>query len=139
MRTAAEPSHYQTLDVPRDAGGPALRQAWRRAAQQHHPDRHGGAATAARRMAEINEAYAVLSHPERRASYDAWLRARDARCRADAAALAARPSRFSASWPWGLVAATTAFALTTVATVFYKSTVPTVAAPERQAVVTLRR
>jgi curved DNA-binding protein CbpA len=69
----------------------------------------------------INEAYAVLSHPQRRASYDQWLQARDVRQHADAAARAARPSRFAATWPWGLVAATAAFAFLSVGTVVYKT------------------
>jgi curved DNA-binding protein CbpA len=72
-------------------------------------------------MARINEAYAVLSHPQRRASYDQWLLARDARHQAEAAARAARPSRLAASWPWGLVAATAAFAFFSVGTVVYKT------------------
>ena len=80
-------------------------------------------------MARINEAYAVLSHPQRRASYDQWLQACVARDRARAAVEGARPSRFSASWPWGLVAATVAVAFATVGTVVYKSAVPTVARP----------
>jgi DnaJ-class molecular chaperone len=116
-----EPSHYATLDVGADASAAALRQAYRRAAQRHHPDRSGGDSGAQARMAGINEAYAVLSHPQRRASYDQWLRARQARQHADAAAHAARPSRFAATWPWGLVAATTAFAVFSVGAVVYKT------------------
>lgn len=115
------PSHYATLAVAFDAGAAEVRLAYRRAAQRHHPDRGGDSLQAQERMARINEAYAVLSHPQRRASYDQWLLARHARQQADAAARAARPSRFAASWPWGLVAATAAFAFFSVGTVVYKT------------------
>jgi DnaJ-class molecular chaperone len=127
MSHSTEPSHYDTLKVARDAAPEDVRRAYRRAAQQNHPDRQPSDAAAQERMARINEAYAVLSHPQRRVSYDQWLVARSARERAQAAAQAARPSRFAASWPWGLVAATMAITFGTVGTVWYKSAVPTVA------------
>ena len=129
MSPVNEPSHYEILSVPTDATSGVLRQAYRRAAQRHHPDRSAGDPGAQRRMAHINEAYAVLSHPQRRASYDRWMRACAARRAADAALAAARPSRFAASWPWGLVAATMAFSLFTVGTAVYKSATPAIAAP----------
>jgi DnaJ-class molecular chaperone len=115
------PSHYATLEVASDACAADVRLAYRRAAQRHHPDRSADAVEAQERMARINEAYAVLSHPQRRASYDQWLQARNARLQAEVAARAARPSRFAASWPWGLVAATAAFAFFSVGTVVYKT------------------
>src|SRR4051812_22730641 len=94
------PSHYATLAVAADASAADVRLAYRRAAQRNHPDRTGNAADAQERMARINEAYSVLSHPQLRASYDLWLNARHARQLADAAAQAARPTRFAATWPW---------------------------------------
>ena len=121
MPSTPDPSHYETLRVAPDASPDALRRAYRRAAQQHHPDRLPGDVHAQERMARINEAYAVLSHPERRASYDQWLRAQQA-CRiARAAAEAARPSRLALGWPWGLVAVTIAIAFATMGTVLYKT------------------
>jgi len=129
MSPGNDPSHYEILSAPADASPDALRRAYRRAAQRHHPDRTAGDSAAQRRMARINEAYSVLSHPERRASYDQWMRACAARRAADVAVTAARPSRFAAAWPWGLVAVTTAFTLFTVGTAVYKSTAPAIAAP----------
>lgn len=129
MSHASSPTHYEILGVAADAPADSLRKAYRRAAQRHHPDRSPGDPAAQQRMAHINEAYAVLSHPKRRESYDQWMRARAARRAADAALVAAQPSRFEATWPWGLVAATLAFALLTVGTAVYKSTAPAVAAP----------
>jgi len=119
----ASRTHYDTLSVPPNATAAMVRAAYRRAAQRHHPDRCSDAA-AQQRMAHINAAYAVLSHPERRASYDMWMRARQARRLAEVAAQAARPSRFAEAWPWGLIAGTTAFALATVGTVLYKTSLP---------------
>jgi DnaJ-class molecular chaperone len=121
MSQPTDPDHYTTLQVASDATPNDVRRAYRRAAQQHHPDRQPGDPRAQDRMARINEAYAVLSHPERRASYDLWRQARMARQRAQAAVDAARPSRFAATWPWGLVAATMVIAFGTVGTVLYKT------------------
>jgi curved DNA-binding protein len=58
--------HYQTLGVPRNAGPDDIKQAYRRLAAQHHPDRGGDTA----KFQEIQAAYAVLSDPEQRAQHD---------------------------------------------------------------------
>lgn len=133
MASTTESSHYQVLGVPPGAPPQALRSAYRRAAQRHHPDRRPGDDSAQDRMATLNEAYAVLSHPQRRASYDQWLRAREARQRAEAAAAAAQPSRFASGWPWGLVAATMAIAFGTVGAVMYRTALPTLAVAAQHA------
>lgn len=133
MARTAQPSHYELLGVPSSACQDDLRKAYRRAAQQHHPDRLPQDAGAQDRMAAINEAYAVLSHPGRRASYDQWLQAREARNRAEAAASAAQPTRFASGWPWGLVAATMAIAFGTVGGVLYRTALPTLAVAAQQA------
>ncbi len=61
--------YYETLGVPRGATGDEIRSAYRRLAKQYHPDVNKSP-EAEERFKEINEAYAVLSDPERRASYD---------------------------------------------------------------------
>lgn len=58
--------HYQTLGVSRNAGPDEIKQAYRRLAAQHHPDRGGDTA----KFQEIQSAYAVLSDQEQRAQYD---------------------------------------------------------------------
>jgi hypothetical protein len=62
---------YDVLHVSRDAPPEIIRGSYRTLMQQlkNHPDLGGDAATAAL----INEAYAVLTNPERRAEYDARL------------------------------------------------------------------
>jgi len=63
--------HYRTLGVGPDASAVQIRDAYRRLARRHHPDRdRDGAAT----MTAINEAYRVLGDPGRRAVYDAGRR-----------------------------------------------------------------
>lgn len=61
--------YYGVLGVARDATAQEVKRAFRRLARKFHPDvsKEAGAAV---RMAEVNEAYAVLSDPERRAAYD---------------------------------------------------------------------
>jgi curved DNA-binding protein CbpA len=68
-------SLYEVLGVSRDVDAAALRRAYLAAARAHHPDFPAGAgaaerASSAKRMQEINEAWAVLGDPARRAEYD---------------------------------------------------------------------
>lgn len=61
--------YYEILGVPRNASADDLKQAFRRLARTYHPDVNS-APDAEERFKEINEAYAVLSDPDRRAAYD---------------------------------------------------------------------
>jgi curved DNA-binding protein CbpA len=58
---------YEVLQVDRRAEPEVVRAAYRALARKNHPDFGGDA----RRMASINEAWAVLGDPGRRAAYDA--------------------------------------------------------------------
>ena len=62
--------YYQSLGVSRDADEKEIKRAFRRLARQHHPDVNPGDAGAEERFKEINEAYEVLSDPEKRGKYD---------------------------------------------------------------------
>ncbi len=66
--------YYETLGVPRNADQKAIKDAFRQLALKYHPDRNKEPG-ASDRFKEIAEAYAVLSDPEKRASYDAGGRA----------------------------------------------------------------
>ena len=57
---------YSTLGVAKNASPDEIKRAYRKLASQHHPDK-GGDKT---RFQEIQEAYAVLSDPDRRREYD---------------------------------------------------------------------
>ena len=64
-------NHYERLCVSSAASEAELRQAFRRAAREAHPDRHGDTSSA--EMAEINDSWRVLGDPERRRAYDELL------------------------------------------------------------------
>jgi curved DNA-binding protein CbpA len=71
---------YEVLQVDRAAEPEVIRAAYRTLARKYHPDFGGDP----RQMASINEAWAVLGHPARRAAYDAEPPALDARTPASA-------------------------------------------------------
>lgn len=62
--------YYKILGVPRNATQEEIKKAYRRLALKYHPDRNKGNKEAEERFKEINEAYAVLSDPEKRRQYD---------------------------------------------------------------------
>jgi len=61
--------YYEVLGVSRDASDGDLKSAFRNLARKYHPDVNG-APDAEERFKEINEAYGVLSDPDKRAAYD---------------------------------------------------------------------
>src|ERR1700755_1079659 len=62
--------YYEILGVGRGADDAGLKAAFRKLAMEHHPDRNGGCEEASGRFKEINEAYSILSDPQKRAAYD---------------------------------------------------------------------
>ena len=67
-------TYYEQLNVPSDASAQQIKEAYRKLAFEYHPDRNTGDPLAADKMKAINEAYAVLSNPEKRHRYDALYR-----------------------------------------------------------------
>ena len=62
----AHKDYYDILGVSRSASAEELKRAYRKLAQQYHPDKGGNP----EQFKEVNEAYQVLSDPSKRAQYD---------------------------------------------------------------------
>jgi hypothetical protein len=118
-------TYYDILRVSRQTAPDGLRRAYRSLAQRYHPDKLQGSDDAARVMAALNEAYAVLSDPRKRAQYD---RSIDTPARTAGSRGVARSTRTrEAAWPWWLLFGTIAFAMAAIGTVAYRMIVPAVA------------
>lgn len=62
--------YYEVLGVAKGASEEEIKKAYRKAAKASHPDLHPDDKAAEARFKEINEAYEVLSDPQKRARYD---------------------------------------------------------------------
>ncbi len=62
--------YYKTLGVPRNASEADIKSAYRKLARKHHPDVNPNNKDAEVKFKEINEAYQVISDPEKRKKYD---------------------------------------------------------------------
>jgi len=67
-------SHYEVLDVERDASPEEIKKAYRKAALKWHPDRNPGDPKAEEKFKLIALAYEVLSDPAKRTKYDLGFR-----------------------------------------------------------------
>lgn len=66
----AKRDYYEVLGVAKTATEDEVKQAYRKLALKYHPDRNPGNKEAEEKFKEAAEAYEVLSHPEKRKSYD---------------------------------------------------------------------
>jgi molecular chaperone DnaJ len=65
-----EKDFYAILGVSEDASAQDVKKAYRKLAQQLHPDANPGDRSAEERFKEVGRAYSVLSDPKKRAEYD---------------------------------------------------------------------
>jgi len=66
----ANKDYYQILGLEKGASDDEIKRAFRKLAIKYHPDKNQGNAEAEVKFKEINEAYQVLSDPEKKARYD---------------------------------------------------------------------
>jgi curved DNA-binding protein CbpA len=94
----AIPDYYAILEVNRSATAAEIKKSYRRLVRRYHPDLNGQSANAvttasgtktseaSRRIALLNEAYKILSNPQKRTAYDARRRSTEVRRTTDQSA-----------------------------------------------------
>lgn len=63
---------YEVLGVGKNASDAEIKKAYRTMAKQYHPDVNSGDKTSEAKFKEVNEAYEVLSDPQKKARYDQY-------------------------------------------------------------------
>lgn len=66
----AQRDYYEILGLDKNADADAIKRAYRQLAKKYHPDLNPGDAEAEKKFKEVNEAYSILSDPEKKAKYD---------------------------------------------------------------------
>ncbi len=64
--------YYEVLGIDKSASDDAIKKAYRQMAKKYHPDMNPGDKSAEEKFKEVNEAYAVLSDPEKKQIYDKY-------------------------------------------------------------------
>jgi DnaJ-class molecular chaperone len=74
VSTSYKKDYYRVLGVDDSASQQVIREAYRKLAFQYHPDRNKDDPEASNQMKALNEAYATLSNPIKRAEYDSLMK-----------------------------------------------------------------
>ena len=62
--------YYEVLGLKKGASEEEIKKAFRKMAMKYHPDRNPGDKTAEEKFKEVNEAYSILSDPDKKSKYD---------------------------------------------------------------------
>ena len=68
----ASKDYYKDLGLEKGASDDQIKRAYRKLAMKYHPDKNQGNKEAEEKFKQINEAYQVLSDPEKKARYDQY-------------------------------------------------------------------
>lgn len=69
---AEKKDYYESLELNRGASADEIKKAYRKLTKKYHPDLNPGDAAAEAKFKEINEAYSVLSDPDKKSRYDQY-------------------------------------------------------------------
>ncbi|MBQ3394209.1 MAG: molecular chaperone DnaJ [Oscillospiraceae bacterium] len=72
MAAEEKRDYYEVLGVDKSATDAQIKAAYRKLAKKYHPDLNPGDAEAEKKFKEANEAYEILSDPEKKQRYDAY-------------------------------------------------------------------
>ena len=67
---AEKRDYYEVLGVDKNASETEIKRAYRKVAKKYHPDMNPGDKEAEEKFKEVNEAYGILSDPEKKSKYD---------------------------------------------------------------------
>ena len=62
--------YYEVLGISKGASDEEIKKAYRKVAKKYHPDLNPGNKEAEAKFKEVNEAYEILSNPQKKAQYD---------------------------------------------------------------------